>query len=81
MVAVREDVGLPRQVGAAGIDEVDAGQVVFARNLLCTQVFLHGDRVVGAALDGGVVGDDHALATGHSAQWRNKGRLTKHVKF
>ena len=36
-------------------------------DLLGPQVLLHRDRVVGAAFDGGVVGDDHALAPGDPA--------------
>lgn len=41
--------------------QVNTGQTVFAGNLLCPQVFLHGNRIVGTALHGGVVGHDHAL--------------------
>ena len=61
MVAVGEDVVLVGQVGAARVDQVDARQVVLVGDLLRAQVLLDGDRVVGAALDGGVVTDDHAL--------------------
>ena len=67
MIAVRENVGLVRQVGAARIDQVDARQPVVARDLLCAQVLLHRHRVVGAALDRRVVADDHALAPRHAA--------------
>src|SRR5690606_2689319 len=52
---------------AAGVDEVQARQVVLQRDLLRSQVLLDRDRVVGTALDGGVVGDDDALATGDTA--------------
>ena len=62
VLAVREHLGLVRQVGAAGIDQVDARQPVLARDLLGAQVLLHRHRIVGAALDGGVVADDHAFA-------------------
>ena len=62
MVAVGKHLGLARQVGAAGIDEIDAGQPVLERDLLGAQVLLHRHRKVGAAFDGGVVGDDHAFA-------------------
>ena len=61
VVAVREDLVLPRQEGAARVDQVDAGEPVLLGDLLGPQVLLHRERVVGAALDGGVVGDDHAL--------------------
>ena len=60
MVAVREDVGLERQERAAAVDEVDARQPVLERDLLRAEVLLDGHRVVGAALDRGVVGDDDA---------------------
>ncbi len=61
MVAVREHLVLHRQEGAAGIHQVDAGQIVLQRDFLRAQMLLHRDRIVGAALDRGVVGDDHAF--------------------
>ena len=61
VLAVREDLGLEGQERAAGVDEVDAGQPVLERDLLGAQVLLDGDRVVGAALDRRVIGDDDAL--------------------
>ena len=62
MLAVGKHLGLVRQVGAAGIDQIDAGQPVLARDLLGAQMLLHRHRIVGAALDGGVVAHDHAFA-------------------
>ena len=62
VLAVGEDLGLEGQEGAAGVDEVDAREPVLLRHLLRAQVLLHGEREVGAALDGRVVRDDHALA-------------------
>ncbi|MNS72636.1 hypothetical protein D3C72_1060550 [compost metagenome] len=67
MVAVREDIVLIGQVGAARIDQIDARQVVLFGNLLRAHVLLDRDRVVGAALDRGVVADDHAFLAGHPA--------------
>ncbi len=67
MVAVGEDVGLVRQVRAAAIDEIDAGQPVLLRDLLRPQVLLHRDRIIGAALDRRVVADDDAFAARHAA--------------
>ena len=61
VVAVGEDLVLQRQERAARVDEVDAGQVVLLGHLLGAQVLLDRQREVGAALDGRVVGDDHAL--------------------
>ena len=60
VVAVREDLGLERQERAAAVDEVEARQPVLERDLLGAQVLLDRHRVVGAALDRRVVGDDHA---------------------
>ena len=62
MIAVGKHLGLVRQVGASRVDEVDAGEPVFTRDLLRAHVLLHGQRIVGAAFDGGVVADDHAFA-------------------
>jgi hypothetical protein len=59
VLAVREHVVLVRQVGAARVHQVDARQAVLHRDLLRAQVLLHRHRVVGAALHGGVVADDH----------------------
>ena len=67
VLAVGEDVVLHRQEGAAGVDEVDARQVVVGGDGLRAQVLLDGDRVVGAALDGGVVGDHDAVAAADPA--------------
>ena len=61
VLAVGEDLVLARQEGAAGIDQIDAGQAVLQRDLLRAQMLLHRHRVVGAALHRRVVGDDHAF--------------------
>ena len=61
VLPVGEHVVLHRQERAAGVDEVDARQPVLGGDCLRAQVLLHRDRVVGAALDRRVVGDDHGL--------------------
>ena len=61
MVAVREHLVLVRQVGAAGIDQIEAGQIVLPCDLLRPQMLLHGQRIVGTALHRGVIGDDDAF--------------------
>ena len=67
MLPVGKDLVLARQMGAAGVDEVDAGQSALAGDLLRAQMLLHRDREVGTTLHRGVVGDDHACATGYPA--------------
>ena len=71
VVAVGEDLVLVGQVGAAGVDQVDARQPVLRGDLLRAQVLLDGQRVVGAALDGGVVAHDQALDARHAADARD----------
>ena len=61
VVAVGKYLVLHRQEGAAGIDEVNAGQGIVAGDVLRAQVLFDRHRVIGAALDGGVVGDDDAF--------------------
>ena len=67
VLAVGEDLVLLGQERAARVDEVDARQLVLEGDLLGAQVLLHRHRVVGAALDGGVVGDDEHLSAVHHA--------------
>ena len=62
MVAIGEDLGLERQERAARVHEVEARQPVLACDLLGAEVLFHRQRVVGATLDGRVVGDEDALA-------------------
>jgi hypothetical protein len=63
MLLVGKHVGVIRQVGTARIDEIDARQGVLARDFLSAQVLFHRHREIGAALDRGVVADDHAFAS------------------
>ena len=72
VIAVRKHLGLERQERPARIDQVEAGQAVLEGDLLRAEVLLHGDGEVGAALDRGVVGDDHHLAAGHAADAGNQ---------
>jgi hypothetical protein len=50
MLAVGKDLVLARQIGAAGIDEIDAGQPVLQRDLLGAQMLLHRQRIIGPPL-------------------------------
>jgi len=61
MVAVGKDLVLGRQVAAAGIDQIEAGQTVLDRDFLGPDVLLDRDRVIAAALHRGVVADDDAF--------------------
>ncbi len=76
VIAVREDLVLQRQERAAGIDEVDAGQVILRGDLLRAQMLLHRHRKISAALDRRIVRDDddfravHAADAGHHAGGR-----------
>ena len=72
VIAIRKHILLARQMRSAGIDQVNTGQIILRRDVLRAQVFLHRDRIVGAALDGGVVGDNHAFQTLHSADAGNQ---------
>ena len=67
VVPVWENLRLVRQVGAAAVHQVDAGQAVLQRDLLGAQVLLDRHGKVDAALHRGVVGHDHHLAAGHPA--------------
>src|SRR2546422_2259310 len=67
VLAVWEDLVLPGQERAAGVDEIEAGEPVLERDLLRSKVFLHRKRVVRAALHRRVVRDDHALVAAHAA--------------
>jgi hypothetical protein len=62
VVAIGEDLVLQREEGAAGVDEIDAGQPVLLGDLLRAEMLLDRQWEVRAALHGRVVGDDHALA-------------------
>ncbi|MCY1229790.1 hypothetical protein D9M72_421770 [compost metagenome] len=62
VLLVRKDFVLLGQERSARVHEVDAGQPVLQRDFLRPEVLLHRHRVVGAALDGGIVGDDQHLA-------------------
>ncbi|ENN86135.1 hypothetical protein RHSP_33009 [Rhizobium freirei PRF 81] len=67
MIAIRKDFVLVRQVGATGIDEIDAREIVLRGDLLRAKMLLHRDRIVGAAFDRGIVADDHAVTARNAA--------------
>ena len=65
VVPVRKHLVLGRQESAATLDQVDAGQVVLGGDFLGPQVLFDGQRVIGPALDGRIVGDDDTGPAGH----------------
>jgi hypothetical protein len=67
MFAVREDLVLQRQERAIRIDEIDARQSIGFSDFLGAKMLFHRHRVVGSALHGSVVGEDHALLARHPA--------------
>ena len=71
MLAVGKHLVLRREEGPAGVDQIDARQAVLLRDLLRAQMLFDRNRIVGAALDRGVVGDDHAFAPGDPADARD----------
>ena len=72
MLAVGEHLGLVRQIRPARIDQINARQPVLGRDLLGAQMLLDRDRIIRAALDRRVVGDDHDLTAGNDADAGNK---------
>ena len=60
VIPVGEHLILHRQKGAAGIHQIEAGETQPLSDGLGTQVFFHGERVVGTTLHGGVVHHQHA---------------------
>jgi hypothetical protein len=67
MIAIGEDAILLGKIGAAAIDEVEAGQAMLPGDLLRAQMLAHGFGEEGAALHRRVVGDQHAGAALHDA--------------
>ena len=77
MLPVGEDIRLQMQKRAAGIDQVNGGQLVLLGDGLGSQMLLHRFGEVGAALHRRVVGDDHALQPGHAPHARHNARARR----
>ncbi len=71
VLAIRKHLVLERQERAARIHQVDTGQAILECHILRAQVLPDSDRIVGAALHGRVIGDDHALETIDAADSRD----------
>ena len=63
MFFVREDLILHGQVDAGGVDQIDDGDAIFHRDLLCPHVLLRRHRKPCSGLHRGIVGNDHAFAS------------------
>src|SRR3546814_9554758 len=74
MVAVGKDLVLMRQVRAARIDEIDAGQAVRLGDLLRAEMLLDGHRIIGAAFYRRVVAHDHRLPPRYAPDARDHPR-------
>ncbi len=59
MIPVGEHLILHRQKGAAGIHQIEAGEAQPLGDGLGAQMFFHRERIVGAALHGGIVYHQH----------------------
>ena len=63
--ALDEHLRLKEEIGAARFDEAHGRQFVLQCDLLHAQTFFHSHRRRRAALDGAVVGGNHAADAGH----------------
>ncbi len=59
IVRVRENVLLQRQENARRIDEIQSGNSIVDRDILCANHFFRGHREKRAGFHGGVIRDDH----------------------
>ena len=71
VLAVGKHIGLQREKGSARIDEINTRQPVLERDLLRAEMLLDRHRIVSASLDGRVVGHDHDVTAGDTANARH----------
>ena len=62
VISIGEHLVLQWQKGTPGIHQINTRQAISLGYLLCAKMFLDGDRVIGSAFDGGIVGNNDALA-------------------
>ena len=74
MLPIRKNLILARQMSAARIDQVNAGQVIFGCDGLRAQMFLHRYRVISATFDSRIISNNHALNPIHAADSSNQPR-------
>ena len=80
MIAVGKHLILAWQMGAAAIDKIDTGQIVFLRDVLGAKMLLDGERIIGAALDGCVIGDDDTVLAANASNARYQSRCRNGVR-
>ena len=71
MLLVREYLILPWQEGTSGINQVNAGQVIFERYFLCAQMFFNGHGIISTAFDSCVICYNHYFYSGNTADTGN----------
>src|SRR4029450_12775628 len=74
VLAIGEHLVLHRQKRPSGIDEIDAWQRILERDLLGPKMLFDRNWIVRAAFHGGVVGDDHDIATRDNCDSRHDAR-------
>ena len=79
VIAVGKHLILAWQMGAAAIDKINARQIVLLRDFLGAKMFFDGQRIIGAALDGGVIGDNDAFLTTYASYARDQPRRGNNV--
>src|SRR5512137_2717235 len=83
MLSVREYLVLHGEERAAGVHQVDAGEVVFHGDFLCPEMFFYRDRIVGTTSDGRIIGDDDDLPSMDDAypgnNPRSRGFVVVHI--
>ena len=71
VLLIGKHVVLVGQIRAARVDQVNARQVVLLGNLLGPQMLFHGHGVISAALDSGVIANNHTIHATDPTQARN----------
>ena len=70
----------PPSFDVTWLTQVDAREMVHHGNLLCAQMLLDSDGVVGPALHSCVVGNNHALGAAGARESTNKQHNTQHTQ-
>ena len=74
MIPARKHLVLIGQVGAAAVDQIDTGQSILQCDFLGSQMLLYGHGKISASFDRRIIGDDHAFASGDTADAGDQSR-------